>query len=97
MLGVTEGVDGINKYCRKEIILPDNIDNAGEYPAASACGELVGHRSSNPCTVCFFGRRKRTSNGEFVYSSESHKNTYYSHFLMNRWIAYGRREAWVCS
>ena len=63
VLGVTEGVEGIDPYGRQVRIFLDIISNVGDYPAASACGDLMGHTANAPCSVCAFGRRKGTTNG----------------------------------
>ena len=49
------------------------IGNVGYYPTARDCGDLMGHTANAPCSVCAFGRRKATSNGQPVHTSNTHR------------------------
>ena len=70
--GATTGFEGTDPFGGRVKVFLDLLANVGDYPAASACSDLMGHTANTPCSVCTFPRRKGTGTGELVYSSGIH-------------------------
>jgi len=67
-----KGVTGIDPYGRKVRIFLDPVGFFGDFPALTALSNVLGHTADACCTLCFFSRRKKTTDAEILYSVEIH-------------------------
>ena len=71
-VAATDGIQGVDPYGKSVRIFVDPLGFFGDYPAASAMSDCMGHSADAYCNLCGVRRRKGTNGPQILHTSKVH-------------------------